>query len=144
LNVLREPVVWPWCNLAVSQRRRYCATANSHSSKGPVSRLWDGTDWPCVLYNHSHSQISYLSTAILALGKARSCKEPNLGWRGGLTDVGDMWSFATRACKRAVEWAGTLLWWTRSAPSVILNTTVTHYTVEPTASHCQLTSPMGE
>jgi len=39
----------------------------------------------------SHSQISSLSTAILALGKARSCRWPNLGCkRGGLTDLGDV------------------------------------------------------
>ena len=36
----------------------------------------------------SHSQISYISTAILALGKAGSRREPNLGCRG-LTDLGD-------------------------------------------------------
>ena len=41
------------------------------------------TVWP------SHSQITSISTAILALGKARSCREPNLGCRG-LTDLGDV------------------------------------------------------
>jgi hypothetical protein len=34
----REPVVWPWCNLAASQRRPYCASVNSHSPVGLVSR----------------------------------------------------------------------------------------------------------
>jgi hypothetical protein len=39
--------------------------------------------WP------SHSHITSLSTAILLLGKARSCREPKLGCRG-LRDLGDM------------------------------------------------------
>jgi hypothetical protein len=37
----------------------------------------------------SHSQISTLSTAIVSLGKARSRREPNVGYRG-LTDLGDV------------------------------------------------------
>ena len=41
------------------------------------------TVWP------SHSQISSLSTANLALCKARSRREPNLGC-GGMTDLGDV------------------------------------------------------
>jgi hypothetical protein len=48
---------------------------------GLVSRQWDSwlslwTVWP------SHSQIPFHSTAILALGKARSRREPNLGCKG--------------------------------------------------------------
>jgi len=42
-------VAWPWCNLAASQRRPYCASVNSHSPVGLVSRQWDATDWACVL-----------------------------------------------------------------------------------------------
>jgi hypothetical protein len=38
----------------------------------------------------SHAQISSFSTAILALRKARSRREPNLGCRGGLTDLSDV------------------------------------------------------
>jgi len=38
-------VKWPWCNLAASQRRPYCATINNHSPTGLVSRQWDATDW---------------------------------------------------------------------------------------------------
>ena len=44
-----EPVAWPWCNLAASQRRPYCASVNSHSPVGLVSRQWDAVDWACVL-----------------------------------------------------------------------------------------------
>jgi hypothetical protein len=47
----REPVAWPWCNLAVSQRRPYCASVNSHSPVGIVRRQWDAVDWACVLYD---------------------------------------------------------------------------------------------
>jgi len=45
----REPVAWPWCNLAANQRRPYCAFVNSHSSVGLVSRQRDTVDWACVL-----------------------------------------------------------------------------------------------
>ena len=44
-----EPVAWPWCNLADSQRRPYCAPVNSHSPVGLVSRQWDAVEWACVL-----------------------------------------------------------------------------------------------
>jgi len=47
--ISREPVAWPWCNLAASQRRPYCASVNSHSLVGLVSRQWDAVDWACVL-----------------------------------------------------------------------------------------------
>jgi hypothetical protein len=47
--ISREPVACPWCNLAASQRRPYCASVNSHSPVGLVSRQWDAVDWACVL-----------------------------------------------------------------------------------------------
>jgi len=47
--ISREPVAWPWCNLAASQRRPYCASVKSHSPVGLVSRQWDAVDWTCVL-----------------------------------------------------------------------------------------------
>jgi len=47
--ISREPFAWPWCNLAASQRRPYCASVNSHSPVGLVSRQWDAVDWTCVL-----------------------------------------------------------------------------------------------
>ena len=34
LLIPREPVAWPWCDLATSQRRPYCASVNSHSPVG--------------------------------------------------------------------------------------------------------------
>jgi len=47
-RITQEPVRWPWCNLAASQRRPYCAPVNSHSPMGLVSRQWDAVDWACV------------------------------------------------------------------------------------------------
>ena len=44
-----EYLLWPWCNLAASQRRPYCASVNSHSPVGLISRQWDAVDWVCVL-----------------------------------------------------------------------------------------------
>ena len=48
----REPVAWPWCNLAAGQRKSYCASMNSHSPVGLVSRQWNAVDWTCVLCDH--------------------------------------------------------------------------------------------
>jgi len=54
--ISREPVAWPWHNLAASQRRPYCASVNSHSPVGAsqlaVRRRWLSlcNVWP------SHSQ----------------------------------------------------------------------------------------
>ena len=47
--ISREPVAWPWCNLAASQRKHYCASLNSHTPMGLVSQQWDTVDWACVL-----------------------------------------------------------------------------------------------
>ena len=55
---------------------------------------------------------------ILALGKARSLREPNLGCRGVLKDLGDV-ALCQKPCTRAVEWAGALSWWSWSARSAI-------------------------
>ena len=44
-----ELVVWPWCNLAASQRKPYCTCVNSNSPVGLVSRQWDAIDRACVL-----------------------------------------------------------------------------------------------
>jgi hypothetical protein len=47
--ISREPVVWPWCNLAANQRRPYCTSVNSRSLVGLVSRQLDAVDRTCVL-----------------------------------------------------------------------------------------------
>jgi len=65
--ISREPVAWPWCNLAANHRRPYCASVNSHSPVGAsqpaVRRRWLSlrTVWP------SQTQISSILTAILTL-----------------------------------------------------------------------------
>ena len=41
--------MWPWCYLAASQRRPYCASVNSHSPVGVVSQQWDTIDSASVL-----------------------------------------------------------------------------------------------
>jgi hypothetical protein len=43
-------------NLAASQRRPCCASVNSHSHVGLVSRQWDAVNWACVLCDHHISQ----------------------------------------------------------------------------------------
>ena len=78
--ISREPVAWPWCNLAASQRRPYCESMNSHSRVGLVSRQWDAVDWACVLCDRRIDK-SPPFKAILAMGKAISRRETNLGWQ---------------------------------------------------------------
>jgi hypothetical protein len=46
--ISRKPVVWPWCNLAASQRRPFSASMKSHSPVELVSRQRDAVDWDCV------------------------------------------------------------------------------------------------
>jgi hypothetical protein len=54
--ISREPVLWPWCNLAASQRRPYGASVNTHTPVGLVSRQWNAVNWACVLCDcHIHS-----------------------------------------------------------------------------------------
>ena len=67
-----EPVTWPWCNLAASQRRPYCASVNSHCPVGLVSRQWDAVDWACVLCDRRiqqwpSEQISFITTMCLPI-----------------------------------------------------------------------------
>ena len=58
--ISREPVAWPWCNLASSQRIPYCASVNSQSA---VRRRWlsfftvwtSQSQWPS-------EQISFITT----------------------------------------------------------------------------------
>ena len=76
--ISREPVAWPWCNLAASQRRPYCASGNSHSPVGVVSRQWDAVDWFFCTVWPSHlqwpsEQISFIMTMRLPILQ-RSCR----------------------------------------------------------------------
>ena len=128
--ISREPVTWPWYNLAASRRRPYCASVKSLSrgaSQSAVRRCWLSL---CTVWL-SHSQISLFSTAILALGKTQSRREPNLGCRGadrpGWCNVLSP-PKKKEACRRAVKWAGVLMQIRWSARSVFVNAKVTQYT----------------
>ena len=50
--IYREPVTWPWRNLAASQGRPYWPSVNSNSPVGLVSWQWDALDWTFVLCDH--------------------------------------------------------------------------------------------
>ena len=123
---------------------------------------WDLTQfsqWPSAApsylpESHRWSAISSLSKVILVLGKARSLRAPNLGYRG-LSHPGDLIS-PKKLCTRCDVWVSMLLWWNCQPPvahgcgllshpnsfhltqnvmqvhcsthSVILNVTATQYT----------------
>jgi len=140
MNISRTGRV-AWINLAANQRKPYCASVNSHSPVGLVSRQWDAVDWACVL-SDAFTNLP-LSTAILALTKAGSRREPNLGCRGanrpGWCDAlpkklaRELQNGQTHCRDEAVLLARSL-WMLRS-----------HNTqAQSTASHCRLTSPTGE
>ena len=65
--ISEEPVAWPWCNLAASQRRPYCVSVNSHSPVGLVSRQWEANNLaasqrrPYCLSVNSHSPVGLVS-----------------------------------------------------------------------------------
>ena len=65
--------------------------------------------------SHLGSEISSLSKVILVLGKARSCREPNMGCRG-LNHLGDLMFHKKsknkqKNCLRCEAWVGALSWW---------------------------------
>ena len=106
------------------------------ASQFAVRRRWLSlcTVWP------SHSQISYLSTAILDLGKARSRREPNLGCRG-VTDLGDV-MFCQKSLHESCRMGRRI-----DADSLICSLGHcecdghTVHKLKSTASHCRLTTP---
>jgi len=73
-----EPVMWPWCNLAASQRRPYCTSC----PVGLVNRQWDGIYLACELCECHIHKSPPSQQKFLALGKARSCRDTSLGCRG--------------------------------------------------------------
>jgi len=87
--ISRDPVAWPWCNLAASQRRLQLRIREQSLSRGAsqsaVRCRWLSlcSVWP------SHSQITSLSKSVLSLGKVRNRRETNVGCKG-LTDLGDV------------------------------------------------------
>ena len=76
--ISREPVAWQWGNLTAGQRRPYCATVNSHSPVGLVSRQWDAVDWACVLCDRRiHNDLASRSAS------SRQCAYPFYSSRAG-------------------------------------------------------------
>jgi hypothetical protein len=73
-----EPVAWPWCDLARSSRRPYCASVNSRSRVGLVSWQWDAVDWACVLRDR---RIHYDRASRSA--SLRQCACPFYSFRAG-------------------------------------------------------------
>ena len=85
---------------------------------------WDLTQFsqspPAAMFylpeSHQWSDISSLSKVILILGKARSCRMPNLGCRGneslGWFDVSPK-----KPCMRRDAWASVLWWWSYQSPA---------------------------
>jgi len=87
--IFREPVAWPWCNLAASQRSPYCASVNSHSPMGLVSRQWDGVDWACVLCDgRIHKSPPFRRR--FYLWEKPEVAGSQIWAGGGLTDLGDV------------------------------------------------------
>jgi hypothetical protein len=77
-RISREPVAWPWCNLAASQRKPYCASVNSHCPVGLVGRQWDVVDWVCVLWDcRIHNDRPSVSAS------SRQCAYPFYNSRAG-------------------------------------------------------------
>jgi hypothetical protein len=70
--ISQEPVAWPWCNLAASQRRPYCSSVNSHSSVGAsrsaVRRRWLSFCTVWLLHSPWPSEhISFVTTMCLPI-----------------------------------------------------------------------------
>ena len=128
--VYRQPVAWPWCDLADSQRRPYCESVNSHSPVGLVSRQWDAINSACVLCDRRIHESPSFQRRIKAWEKPEVAGSQiwAVGRGGAGWQTWVMWCFAQNACMRAAEWAGAWLWWSWSAHSVIVNVTVTQYT----------------
>jgi hypothetical protein len=120
-SISPEPIAWPWCNLAASQRRPYCESVNSHYPVGLVSRQWDAVDWACVLCDRRTPNLLTFK-GDFNFGKSQNSQRAKYGlWGGGgLTDLGDLILCQKKACTRAVEWAGALSWWSWSTHSVIV------------------------
>ena len=82
-------MAWPWCNLAASQRRPYCAFVNSHSLVGLVSRQWDAVDWACVLCDRRFHKSPPCQRRFWLWEKPEVAGSQV--WAiGGLTDLGDV------------------------------------------------------
>ena len=141
--ISREPIEWPWCNLAANHRRPYCSSVNSQSPVGLVSRQWDAVGWACVhVTSHSEwqiEQISFITTMSLPILQL-SCRfffwQSNTSPTSVSPPTAQIWLPATSGFSQTWNrrWKGGDLWIRRS-----------HSTqTQSTASHCRVTSPTGE
>jgi len=87
--ISQETVAWVWCYLAASQRRPYCASVNSHSPVGLVSRQWDAIDWACGLCDRRIHICSPFQLRFYLWEKPEVAGSQILAV-GGLTDLDDV------------------------------------------------------
>jgi len=137
-----EPVAWPWCKLAASQRRPYCASVNSHSPVGLVSRQWYAADWTTVLcdrrvHNDGASRPASSRQCACAFynsragfsGKASHHPGPSAPHSPHLAPCNfRLFQKLKSPLKEGDVWTR----WSHSTQA------------QSTASHCRLTSPTGE
>ena len=143
----REPVAWPWCNLAACQMRPYCASVNSHSLMGLVSRKWDAVDWVCVLCDgRIHKSPAFQRR--FWLWEKPEVAESQILAVAGLTDLGDVMlcppTPKKKPCTTAVGWAYALSWWSYLLARSLWMRPSHNTQAQSAASHCRLTSPMRE
>jgi len=87
--VSQEPFLWPWCNLAASQRRPYCTSVSSHSPVGLVSQQWDAIDWACVVCDRLIHKSPPFKRRFYLWGKPEVAESQIWSVRG-LADLGDV------------------------------------------------------
>ena len=141
--VSREPVAWPWCTLAASQRRPYCTPVNSHCPVGLVSRQWDAVDWACVRCERPirndraiRSTSSRQSACPFYSSRADFFWQNIISRRFFSPPTAQFWLPAAPGFSQNWNrrWKGGDLWMRRSLC----------IRGQSTASHCRLTSPTGE
>jgi hypothetical protein len=143
--ISREPVAWPWRNLAASRRRTYCACVNSHSPVGLVSRQWDAVYWACVLCDRRIQNDRANRSA-----SSRQCACPFYSSRAGfffLQSITSPGSVGPPPSPYSPDLAPCDFWLFQKLKSPLkgkrfVNATTHSNQAQSTASHCRLT-PYG-
>jgi len=136
LSISRTGRVALLCNFAASQRRPSCASVDSHSPMGLVSRQWDVVDWACVLcYRRIH--------------KSPPLQRRFLLWEKPKVTGRQIWAVEkmTRGLCDALLTCrmGRRIVVMQMICSLVHRECDGHSTqAQSTAPHCRLTSPMGE
>ena len=146
--ISREPVRWPWCNSSASQRSPYCASVNCHSPVGLVSRQWDAVDWACVLCDRRiHNDRASRSVS------SRQCACPVYSLLAGFYFFLEGGQRITSPSSLSPPYSPYLalfdFWLFPELKSPLkrkrfVKATVYNTQAQSTASHCRLTSPMGQ